>query len=382
MKRITFILAIYLISGNLTTAQISFHNGANMNIPRGLISCTTDGANIYVNGGFTFTAGYTTEIEKYNISTDSWTVFANSLIPKRYTASKVIGNKLYIFNGYSSTSYNAKMEVVDLTTGSITYSTDNPNPVEQSGSAVWNNKIYVFGGSQGIVNSNKLYVFDPATEVWTELASMPEGKQTKGEIVNGKLYVIGGYNGSASTRIDMYDIQTNTWTFIMNMPQGVSAHATTYWDNKIWIVGDYTTLTYLAYYDVVKNEFATVQSNMIGRRHAGTMAVNGKLYVMGGNQNSYSNSALSSLQVSDGLLSGLSNNMVDNFKIYMNQSNSILNIAGLTQTSDVTLSDLSGKVFIHEQIRDNQIDVKKLPVGIFLIQIQNKSGIITKKFIK
>lgn len=89
----------------------------------------------------------------------------------------------------------------------------------------------------------------------------------------------------------------------MNMPQGISAHATTFCENKIWIVGDYTNLTSLACYDVVKNEFSSIQSNMIERRHAGAAVVNGRLYVLGGSTTSFMSSSLSSLQYSHELIS-------------------------------------------------------------------------------
>ena len=36
-----------------------------------------------------------------------------------------------------------------------------------------------------------------------------EAKETSGRIIDGVLYVFGGYNGSESKRIDAYDIQNN-----------------------------------------------------------------------------------------------------------------------------------------------------------------------------
>ena len=59
-----------------------------------------------------------------------------------------------------------------------------------AGSSVWNGKIYSFGGSISGGYSNKLYVYDPILQTWTALADMPQAKQAKGEIINGKLYVI------------------------------------------------------------------------------------------------------------------------------------------------------------------------------------------------
>ena len=369
-----------------TSSQITFHDRANMNTPRSLISCAASADNIYVCSGMTNVAGVTSEIERYNIATNSWSTFANSTFSKRYTSSEIVGNKLYLFNGSlingTVISYNDKMEVIDLSTGTITFSTNNPNPVEQSGSAVWNNKIYVFGGANGTINSNRLLSFDTSTQTWTELASMPEAKTTKGEIINGKLYVIGGYNGVNSTRIDVYDILTNTWTFVMNMPQGISAHATTYCDSKIWIVGDYTNLTSIAYYDVVKNEFSSVENNMIARRHAGAAVANGKLYVVGGNTTSYMSSTLSSLQISVDNISAMDENRADQLKLHYDPVSSILNISGLTQNSTLTILDVSGRILKNKSIAMTQTDVSNLNKGIYIVAIEDKYERTTLKFIK
>lgn len=126
---------------------------------------------------------------------------------------------------------------------------------------------------------------------------MPESKETKGAIVNGKLYVFGGYNGSVSNRIDMYDIQTNVWKSLGTMPIGVSANAIAVDGTTILIAGDYTNEKYLASYEVNTGVFNVIQSNMKARRHAGAAEINSKLYVMGGNLNSSTTSSLSSLQM-------------------------------------------------------------------------------------
>ena len=60
--------------------------------------------------------------------------------------------------------------------------------------------------------SNRLYCFDHSSKRWIKLAPMPEAKEAKGVMVEGKLYVIGGNTGKPSNRIDMYNTETNTWT--------------------------------------------------------------------------------------------------------------------------------------------------------------------------
>lgn len=285
---------------NSTT--LTFQDLAEMNLARGGFAYSSDNDNIYVSNGFSKNSQYTTEIEKYSVANNTWTVFAQSLVAKKYSTSAIVGNYLYIFGGKTDKdASNEKTEVVDLSNGNIKYTTDNPSPADICGAATWDESIYVFGGSESNPfafeswsrYSDKLYRFDTSTSTWTELASMPECKETKGAIVNGKLYVFGGYNGYVSNRIDMYDIKTNVWKRLGKMPKGVSANAIAAYGTTIFIAGDYKNEKYLASYEVNTGVFNVIQSNMKARRHAGAAVINGKLYVMGGIHDIY----LSSLQM-------------------------------------------------------------------------------------
>ena len=373
MKKLILLTIIALPGVIFVNAQVNFQNLASMNSARSLISCATDGNNIYVCYGLTPATGYSNEIEKYNILTNNWTVFTNSAVGKRFTSAEIIGDKLYIFNGLTGSSvYNNKMEVVNLLTGVITYTVDNPFPVYSSGSLVWNNKIYFFGGSSSSGYSNKIYVFDPILINWSELASMPEAKETKGEIIDGKLYVIGGYNGDSSNRIDMYDIQNNTWSFVMSMPLGISAHYTAAWNNKIWIVGDYVNVTSLAYYDVSTNQFSFVQSNLIGGRHRGAVAVDGKLYVAGGNQTSSASSCIDNLQVTTNLSVIIENNLTS-LSIYPNLVIDNLTIETL-QNATIKIINMEGQLIKTIEAKNEQtnVDISALPSGVYVVKVKTE----------
>jgi N-acetylneuraminic acid mutarotase len=66
---------------------------------------------------------------------------------------------------------------------------------------------------------------------------MPTARETKGKIVNDKLYVIGGFNGTPSRLINVYDLNTNLWIKQYTMPVGISGHTLAVSGNKIFIVG-------------------------------------------------------------------------------------------------------------------------------------------------
>lgn len=299
-----FLLLISPVSNLIDTPRLIFHNMTDMPTARGAITTTSDGKCIYVSNGFSATSKFTGLIEKYDVFRKEWSVLTKSLIPKQFASSAVIDNNLYVFNGdLSDKTMNNKMEVVDLNSGAVSYSTDNPQPVHAGGVATWNNKIYFFGGKiahEPSVYSDKLFEFDPATKKWTELASMPEKKETKGVAINGKIYTIGGYNGKVSTSINVYDIVYNKWTKLTDLPTGTSANAVVGYGSKVFTLFDYSNPTLIGCYDITSNKFRMYnEKHMIGRRHAGAHVLNNKLYIVGGNTSEAMNSCLSSLQEAD-----------------------------------------------------------------------------------
>lgn len=303
--KILLILFISILSVTAGLAQsLIFQNLADIPTGRGAISSASDRTHFYVTNGFSAKEKFTGLIEKYDISKNEWSVLTSSLIPKQFPSSVIVGMKLYVFNGdLKDGTLNAKMEVVNISTGEVHFSTDNPSPAHAAGVAVWNEIIYAFGGKispDKLIYSNSLYKFDPVEKKWTKLANMPEKKETKGVIVDGKLYVIGGYNGNASNNISKYDIQTDKWTKLTQLPFGVSAHSVAAYGDKIYVVFDFTNQSFIGYYDITANKFVILeQSGMTGRRHAGAHIVNDKLYIMGGNTSADIKSCLSSTQVAN-----------------------------------------------------------------------------------
>lgn len=305
MKKITLIISLIFLG--LTTANSQslseFRDLAAMPEARGAISSVSVGNDIYVVNGFTADQ-YSGKIDKYNIAENSWTVLTSALIPRQYSSAVLLGEELYVFNGdVKDDKLNRKTEIVNLKTGEITFATDNPHPAHAGGVAVWNDIIYSFGGKNSPVDplySNRMYCFDPSSKRWIKLAPMPEAKEAKGVMVEGKLYVIGGNTGKASNRIDMYNTETNTWTQLADLPVGISANSVVAHGSKIYTLFDSKNQNYVGCYDIPTNTFTVVKSDkMIARRDAGAQVINDKLYIFGGCTDDKANSVLSSLQVAD-----------------------------------------------------------------------------------
>lgn len=297
----TKLLFLSLLGSFLAHAQtLHFKNLANMSAGRGAVTSVIVNDNIYVSNGYQEKGGDAKYIEKYNITGNSWSILNSTLLTKKFANSETYDNKIYIFNGWG----NSRLEIVDLATNTITKGAVNRSYTGNAGSAIYNGKIYMFGGSglsgaKTSVFSNKFQYYDIASNTWNPLPDMPTARETKGKIVNDKLYVIGGFNGTPSRLINVYDLKTNLWTNQYTMPAGIYGHSLAVSDNKIFIVGGVNNQSFLAYFDTTTNTLHQLSSNMIPRRHAAAEVYNNKLYIIGGSTTSLTSSAIKSIQVAD-----------------------------------------------------------------------------------
>jgi len=288
------------IGSFLVNAQtLNFQNLTDMPTARGASASAVVNSDMYVINGYDAN-GDTSYIEKYSFPNNSWTTLNTALLPKRFTSSETYNNKIYVMNGW----LNSNVEIFDPATNTVTNGATNPYYAGNAGSAVYNGKIYVFGGS-GLNNTstytytNKFQYYDITANTWNTLPDMPVAKETKGKIVNDKLYVIGGFNGTNSNKINVFNLTTNTWTDEYTMPVGVSAHSVAVQNDKIFIVGDYDNQNFLAYFNTTNNQLYQLSSNMVPRRHSVAQVYNNTLYIMGGSTTTSITSSLRSAQSAD-----------------------------------------------------------------------------------
>ncbi|MGH1519856.1 Kelch repeat-containing protein [Chryseobacterium sp. JK1] len=297
----TKLLFLSFLGAILAHAQtLQFKSLTNMSAGRGGTSSVIVNDKIYVSNGYQENGGNANYIEKYSITDNKWSVLNSTLSPKKFANSETYDNKIYIFNGWG----NSHLEIVDLETLKVTKGVVNRSYTGNAGSAIYNGKIYVFGGSglngaATTVFSNRFQYYDIASNTWNPLPNMPTAREAKGKIVNDKLYVIGGFNGTPSRLINVYDLNTNLWIKQYTMPAGIAGHSLAVSDNKIFIVGGVNNQSFLAYFDTTTNTFHQLSSNMIPRRHATAEVYHNKLYIIGGSTTSSTKSSIKSIQVAD-----------------------------------------------------------------------------------
>lgn len=176
------LLLIALILISINSYSQTWTSKANLPEAREGAICFSINDKVYWGGGTPTTkSGITNTFYEYDPTTDKWTQKANLPEPRGYAASFAIGNKGYI--------------TVGITPGS---------------------------GASSILAST--YEYDPATDNWTKKADINANNygysRMSSFVVNGKGYVIGGYNASLNPRGKMfeYDPNADTWTEKANYP--------------------------------------------------------------------------------------------------------------------------------------------------------------------
>ena len=235
----------------------------------------------------------------FHAGTLGWSAKANMPTARYLMAAGAIDGKIYVVGG--STSYSSrtnKLEVYDPATDTWTTKTNMPTERHNLAAGAIDGKLYVVGGWSYSFKT-ALEVYDPATDTWSTKANMPTKREgLAAAAIDGKLYVVGGWNGSDfagglrwRSTLEVYDPATNTWSTKANIPTPRTNPAAVAIDGKLYVVGGrnvdgYATgLDVLEVYDPVTDTWSTKANMPTGRHGLAAVPIFGLLYAVGG-QNS------------------------------------------------------------------------------------------------
>ena len=205
----------------------------------------TDGTDIYFAGGYTANQSGTgqifgtSEVWKYDVSEDAYAFLPSlpqtpdSEPANRHSAGQLeyLNGKLHFFGGTSAdrkkdVGYHFVLDLGNLAAG-WTEAAPLPNPRHHMGSVVLGGKIYAVGGQHGhdaaLVPEDDVHVYDPATDTWTQLASLarPRNHISSATFVMGKRIIVAGgqlKHTDAVADVSAYDPTTDTWTELTPLP--------------------------------------------------------------------------------------------------------------------------------------------------------------------
>jgi N-acetylneuraminic acid mutarotase/glucose/arabinose dehydrogenase len=153
-----------------------------------------------------------------------WQILAPVPTPTQEVGVTACGGKVYVMGGLTAPNADTNnVWVYDPV--AATWSAAAPYPgvgVDHPGAACVNGIVYLLGGLQNGSASAPVatvYGYNPATNTWSQKASMPRARGAMGVAVSGgRIYAAGGAAGSAANDLASYDPATDTWRSLAPMP--------------------------------------------------------------------------------------------------------------------------------------------------------------------
>lgn len=201
-----------------------------------------------------------------------------------------VGMKIYMGFGYNTDCLNDWWEW-DICTGQWTQRASPP--VVVGGRAfclVLNDQVYV--GATGwpcAQSAPEVYRYDPATDTWTQVASLPSVLYEAVGASDGRYgYVLGGWNGVNSfNTLYRYDPVTDSWSTLAPYPaQYIISPALGYVNGALYVtqgvappIGNPTSASYC--YDVVSHSWVAITAHPYQDYGGWGISMNGRFYVLG-----------------------------------------------------------------------------------------------------
>ncbi|MDA9963225.1 hypothetical protein N9D63_10115, partial [Opitutales bacterium] len=126
--------------------------------------------------------------------------------------------------------------------------------------------------------------------VWEEKAPVSVARDANDGVIayEGKMYFIGGYNGSGTNVTERYDPLTNQWQTLSPLTTARFAHSCTVLNDKIYAIGG-NGLSSVEIYDPALDQW-TAGTGLPGEvRYAEAITVGGKILLIGGRNSSSQN---------------------------------------------------------------------------------------------
>ncbi|MBI1925877.1 galactose oxidase, partial [Candidatus Poribacteria bacterium] len=264
---------------------------ADMPTARRSFSTSVVDGKIYAIGGRVWRQVLAT-IESYDPATDTWTKKADMPTPRGALSASAVNGKIYAIGGFDANSTAlSTVEEYDPKMNSWTKKADMPTPRWAFSTSVVNGKIYAIGGFDGARVLSTVEEYDPKMNSWTKKASMPTARTTSTSVVNGKIYAIGDFNGTfIISTVEEYDPRANTWTRKANLPTWRNGLCTSAVNGTIYAIGGVGpiagggtgAISVVEAYDPRTDTWTKKSDMPTPRWGLSTVAVNGKIYAIGG----------------------------------------------------------------------------------------------------
>ena len=209
------------------TAASRWRMNADMPTARSGLAVATYENRVYAIGGETI-QGVIARTERYDPTSNAWTVLAPKPVAVADVNAAVIGGQIYVPGGRSASGTVANiLEVYDPRLNQWQQRAPLPIPLSAYALVTFEGRLYIFGGWDGQGYVATVYVYDPSRDTWAENTPMTTARGYAGAaMAGGKIYVIGGTDGKQALSINEEYVpekeaeRANPWRQRAPLPEG------------------------------------------------------------------------------------------------------------------------------------------------------------------
>jgi M6 family metalloprotease-like protein len=226
----------------------------------------------------------------------AWSSRAAMPTARRALAAAVDNGTVYVIGGANG-SGTVLRTVEAYSPAGNGWTTKAPLPAARqggNGAGTIKGIVYLAGGEDAAgALTRTLYAYNTGTNAWKTLAPMPAYGACGGSaVIAARLYVFSGCTRSGTGAqvnarlLHRYNPTTNSWTTLAPAPLTHFRPVVAAIDGKLYVAGGNsgsgTTLRRVDVYDPATNTWSTRSGMRSPRMNAGAAALGGKLYVVGG----------------------------------------------------------------------------------------------------
>ncbi|MEL7434758.1 MAG: kelch repeat-containing protein [Chloroflexota bacterium] len=269
---------------------------------------------IYTLGGlFEGAQNVSDNFLEYDATRDVWTELSPLPKARHHIAVSIVEDTLYgiggFVGGFPNWEAQSTVFVYDFNTEEWTESTPLPQPRGEHTAVVIDGEIYVVGGrfkrTPDSANFNdhfdtaSVLVFDPITEEWSPAPDMPTARNSHAAaVIDGKMYIVGGRqfteqaNGEYASvnvaSLEVYDPEAESWETLAPLPQAAGGITAAAVDGKLYVFGgeqwvpEQAVIAEAWVYDPALDQWTSVPDMPTPRHGIAAGAIGNQIYVIGG----------------------------------------------------------------------------------------------------
>ena len=204
---------------------------SDLSVTRWEMAVASAGNKIIFAGGWLSGGGFSSRVDIYDITNNSWTT-AELSQARANMATAVLGNKIFFAGGdigiINGSWYETSdiVDIYDATTNSWTTATLSEKRTFMVGAAAGNKVLFAGGATYGLGangESNKVDVYNNVTNTWSiDYLPGSGGLGIAATVIDDKIYFAGSaghwfawdFGGWYSSAINIYDAATGNWSSV------------------------------------------------------------------------------------------------------------------------------------------------------------------------